>query len=118
MFPKLFATLILTGFIGTTAMLAHDPSQHKGTPTKGEVLSVAGDRIEVKTDKGVKTITLNDKTTFERGKAKASVSDCKKGDRVAVLGTTLASGEIVAKEVLLASGAPATGQKHDQSHKH
>ena len=118
MFRKLFATLILAGFVGTTAMMAHDPSQHKGTPTKGEVISIAGDRIEVRTDKGVKTITLNDKTTFERGKAKASVSDFKKGDRIAVLGTTLASGEIVAKEVLLDTGTPAAGQKHDQSHKH
>lgn len=117
MFQKLFATLILTGFIGTTVVMAHDPSQHKGTPTKGEVLSVTGDRIEVKTDKGVTTITLNDKTTFERGKAKVSVSDFKKGDRVVVLGTTLASGEIVAKEVLLDAGVPAAGQKHDQAHK-
>jgi ribosomal protein S1 len=118
MLRKLFATLILTGFIGTTVMMAHDPSQHKGTPSKGEVISIAGDRMEVKTDKGVKTVVLNDKTSFERGKAKAAASDFKKGDRVAVLGTTLASGEIVAKEVLLDTGAPAAGQKHDSSHKH
>lgn len=118
MFRSLFATLILAGFVGTTLMMAHDPSQHKGTPTRGEVTSIVGDRMEVKTAKGVKTVVLNEKTTFERGKAKATVSDFKKGDRVAVLGTTLASGEIVAKEVLLDTGAPATGQKHDPSHKH
>jgi len=118
MFRKLFATLVLTGFVGAAVVMAHDPSQHKGTPTKGEVLSIAGDRIEVKTDKGVKTIALNDKTTFERGKVKASLSDFKKGDRVAILGTTLASGEIIAKEVLLDTSAPAAGQKRDQGHKH
>ncbi len=50
MFQKLFATLILTWFMGTAVLAAHDPSQHKGTPTKGEVVSIAGDRIEVKTD--------------------------------------------------------------------
>jgi len=71
MFHKLFATLVLTGLVGAIAVMAHDPSQHKGTPTKGEVLSIANDRIEVKTDKGVKTITVNGKTTFERGKNKA-----------------------------------------------
>lgn len=118
MFQKLLATLILTGFMGAAVLMGHDPSQHKGTPTKGEVVSIAGDRIQVKTDKGMKTIILNDKTTFERGKAKASLSDFKKGDRVAILGTTLASGEIVAREVLLDSAAPASGQKHDQAHKH
>lgn len=118
MFHKLFAMLILTGFMGAAVVMAHDPSQHKGTPTKGEVLSIADDRIEVKTDKGVKTITVNDKTTFERGKTKASLSDFKKGDRVAVLGTTLASGEFIAKEVLLDNSAPAAAPKHDPSHKH
>jgi len=118
MFQKLFATLLLTGFMGAAVLMAHDPSQHKGTATKGEVVSIAGDRIQVKTDKGMKTITLNDKTTFERGKAKASLSDFKKGDRVAIFGTTLASGEIVAKEVLLDAGAPTAAPKHDQAHKH
>lgn len=118
MFQKLFATLILTGFMGTAVLSAHDSNQHKGTPTKGQVVSIAGDRIEVKTDKGVKRITLNDKTTFERGKAKASLLDFKKGDRVAILGTSLASGEIVAKEVLLDTGTATHGQKRDQAHKH
>jgi len=118
MFQKLFATLLLTGFMGTAVLMAHDPSQHKGTPTKGEVMSVAGDRIEVKTDKGVKTITVTDKTTFERGKVKASLSEFRKGDRVAIFGTTLASGEIVAKEVLLETGAPTAAPKHEQGHKH
>lgn len=118
MFQKLLATSILTGFMGAAVLMAHDPSQHKGTPTKGEVVSITGDRIQVKTEKGMKTIILNDKTTFERGKAKASLSDFKKGDRVAILGTTLTSGEIVAREVLLDSAVAASGQKHDQGHKH
>lgn len=118
MFQKLFASVILTGFMGAAVLMAHDPSQHKGTPTKGEVVSIAGDRIQVKTDKGMKTVILNDKTTFERGKAKASPSDFKKGDRVAILGTTLASGEIVAREVLLDSAVPTSDQKHNPAHKH
>ncbi len=118
MLKKLLATLMLTGFMGVAVMMAHDPSQHKGTPTKGEVVSIAGERIELKTDKGVKTIALNDKTTFERGKAKASLSDFKKGDRVAIMGTTLASGEIVAREVLLDTGAAAPGKKRAQAHPH
>lgn len=118
MFHKLLATLILTGFMGAAVVWAHDPSQHKGTPTKGEVLSIAADRIEVKTDKGVKAITVNGKTTFERGKTKTSLSGFKKGDRVAVFGTTLASGEIIAKEVLLDNSAPAAAPKHGPNQKH
>ncbi len=118
MFHKLFATLILTGFMGAAVVTAHDPSQHRGTPTKGEVLSIAADRIEVKTDKGVETITVNGKTTFERGKTKTSLSGFKKGDRVAVFGTTLASGEFIAKEVLLDNSAPAAAVKHGPSQKH
>lgn len=118
MFQKLIAMLILTGIMGAAIVSAHDPSQHKGTPTKGEVLSIANDRIELKTDKGVKTITVNGKTTFERGKTKASLSGFKRGDRVTVFGTTLASGEFVAKEVLLDNTAPATAPEHDPSHKH
>jgi uncharacterized NAD-dependent epimerase/dehydratase family protein len=118
MLQKLFATLILTGFMGATVVLAHDPSQHKGKPTKGVVQSIAGDRIELKMDKGVKTVSLNEKTTYERGKVKAALSDFKKGDRVAVFGTALASGEIVAKEILLDASAPTAAPKHDQSHKH
>ncbi|MEZ5398773.1 MAG: DUF5666 domain-containing protein [Bryobacteraceae bacterium] len=118
MFQKLFGALILAGFVGAVVLMAHDPSQHKGTPTKGEVVSIAGDRIQVKTDKGMKTVTLNGKTTFERGKAKASLSDFKKGDRVDIRGTTLASGEIVATEVLLDATVPMSGKTHDQGHKH
>jgi len=117
MFRRLFTTLILTGTVGTAIMLAHDPSQHKGATTKGEVLSIAGARMGLKTDKGVKTVALDGKTRFERGKTKASLSDFKKGDRVAIFGTTLASGEIVAKEVLLDSDAPTAVPKHDQDHR-
>ena len=118
MFSRLFTTLILTGIFGAAVIMAHDPSQHKGTPTKGEVLSIAGNRIELKTEKGVKTVALDEKVAYERGKAKASLSDFKKGDRVAIFGTTLASGEIVAKEVFLDAGATTAGPKHDQAHKH
>jgi hypothetical protein len=102
MFSRLFTTLILTGIFGTAVIMAHDPSQHKGTPTKGEVLSIAGSRIELKTEKGVKTVALDDKTAYERG----------------IFGTTLASGEIVAKEVFLDAGATTAAPKHDQAHKH
>jgi hypothetical protein len=118
MFRRVFTTLILTGAVAMAVMMAHDPSQHKGTATKGEVLSIVGSRMDLKTDKGVKTVALDEKTKFERGNAKASLSDFKKGDRVAILGTTLASGEIVAKEVLLDVGAPTAAPKHDQGHKH
>lgn len=118
MLQKQFATLILTCIMGAGVSMAHDPSQHKGTPTKGEILSISGGKIQVKTEAGVKTVSVNEKTTFERGKAKTSLSDFKKGDRVAIMGTTLATGEIVAREVLLDAGASTPSDKHEPAHKH
>ena len=96
-----FLTLLCAGFFATFVAGAHDPAKHKGKPTRGEVVSVAGDRIELKTAGGMKTVTITDKTRFERGDQPAARSDVKIGDHLTVYGTTLATGELVAREVLL-----------------
>ena len=106
---KTAALSLFLGMLMPFVAGAHDPSKHKGKPTKGEVVSVANDRIEVKTATGTKTFTLTDKTKFERGEQAATRADLKKGDPVTVFGTTLASGEVVAREVLV--GKPG-GHKH------
>jgi len=99
--PALFLSLLITPL----ALPAHDPSQHKGRATTGEIASMAPDRLELKTATGVKTVTFNDKTKVERGDQVVRPSDLKKGDQVMVYGTTLATGELVSKEILITTGS-------------
>jgi len=110
MYSRLLATVLFLGLAVPTSAWAHDPSKHKGKATQGEVVSVAGDRMELKTAKGVKVVTLTDQTKFEHGDQKMTKADLKKGDKVKVIGTTLASGEIAAQEVLM------TGSEAKESH--
>jgi len=116
------ATLFLAGFIVPFSANGHDPSQHKGRATKGEVVSVANDRLELKTAAGVKTVLITEKTKFERGDRAAALADLKKGESITVMGTTLASGEVAAREVLLkpsvARGSQPAGHKEKAGHKH
>jgi hypothetical protein len=56
MVSRLWATLLFLGLIVVPASAwAHNPSKHKGKATQGEVLSVSGDGIELKTATGTKT---------------------------------------------------------------
>ena len=111
MLPRAFGCVVLAGFLATAgALLAHDKSLHKGRATEGQVVSVVGDRLDLKTAQGLKKVTLTEKTKFERGDKAAARADLKRGEKVTVFGTTLATGEIVANEVLAAS--PQTGAVH------
>lgn len=116
MYSRLLAVLLVLGLAMPFRAWAHDPSKHKGKATQGEVVSIAGDRIELKTAKGVKRVNLTDQTKFEHGDQKMTKEDLKQGDKVKVIGTTLASGEIVAQEVLMtgpqAHGAHQKGSEH------
>jgi len=104
MHRKIIATLFIAGLMVPFSADGHDPSKHKGKATKGEVVSVASDRLELRTADGVKTVLITEKTKFERGDRAAALADIKKGESVTVIGTTLASGEVAAREVLLGSG--------------
>lgn len=79
---------------------AHDASKHKGKPTMGEIASIADGKISLKTEEGVKTIKVNEETAILDGEAKMDLSKLAVGDDVTVHGTTLANGEIVAKEIM------------------
>jgi len=100
-----FATLFLIGLATAAVLNAHDPSKHKGRPTKGEIVSISEDRLELKTDKGTTKVLLTEKPKIERGDTVSSIADLKKGQQVTVFGTTLASGEVVAREIVVAGGA-------------
>ncbi len=103
---RLICVLALLAWMAPLSLLAHDPSKHKGKPTAGEIVSVTKDRLEIKTATGTKAVTLNEKTKVEHGNQAATAADLKKGDHVTVFGTTLATGELVAREVLIGK-APA-----------
>ena len=117
MLRRAFGFVVLAGVLATAGtLLAHDKSLHKGRPTDGEVVTVVANRLDLKTAQGIKKVTLTEKTTFERGDKAAARADLKKGDKVTVFGTTLATGEIVANEVLLAAPGSAAAQQHKSGH--
>ena len=96
---------IISGFLGVLFMAglaaAHEQSLHKGHPTEGEVVSVSGERLKLKTSKGTVLVTVSETTRFERGAGEATRKDFHQGDHVSVFGTTLASGELVAREIII-----------------
>jgi hypothetical protein len=117
MLPRAFGSVVLVGLLATAgALLAHDKSLHKGRPTEGQVVSVVGDRLDLKTAQGLKKVTLTEETKFERGDKAAARADLKKGEQVTVFGTTLATGEIVGNEVLLATPRTGATQQHKEGH--
>lgn len=114
-----FVRLWLLAPVGAGVTMAHDPSKHRGKPWKGEVVSVEKERFQLKTDDGLRTITITEKTTFERGNDHVKLGELKKGARVSVFGTILASGEeMVAREVLLDELPAHAPSAHEQGHTH
>lgn len=97
------------GILTAASMVAHDASKHKGKPVKGEVVSMADDRFEVKTETGVVPVKTSSKTKFEHGNAAVDRTHVAKGARVSVFGTKLPSGEMVAREVLIGNAGDHAG---------
>lgn len=98
---KTLMTMLTAVALTAGSAFAHDASKHKGKPIKGEVVSSAGDRFEVKTESGLVPVTFSSKAKFEHGNATVDKTHVKKGIHVSVFGTKLPSGEMVAREVLI-----------------
>ncbi len=96
---------------------AHEQSLHKGRPTEGQVVSISKDGLVIQTAKGNVSVTLSDSTTVERDDEKVTRDAIHTGDHVAAFGTTLATGELVAREIVI-RGPRAheghTGGQHDE----
>lgn len=107
---------ILSVFALSTGLMAHDAKLHKGNATDGEVVSVTPAAIVLKTSKGNITATINKETKFEMGDQKVDLNHFKKGDKVSVIGTKLASGELVAKEVVMPGTTTKPAAKADHKH--
>jgi hypothetical protein len=102
---KLLAALTLAvTCLTTTPAFAHDQSQHKGQATEGEIVSAQPGRFVMKTASGEKTVSFDDKTKIEVGDEAGKREDLEHGARVAVFGTKLPGGEIVAKEIVVLGG--------------
>lgn len=112
---RMIALLFAASLTVPGAALAHDASKHKGKPIHGEVVSVTKDNIELKTTTGTVPVTFSSKTKFEHGNAVVDRTHVTKGAQVAVFGTKLPTGVMVAREVLIGGGepqeAPATTTK-------
>jgi hypothetical protein len=109
----LFSVLIV-GLLAATLASAHDISLHKGSATQGEIVSVEGEKMVVKTATGPVTVSFSGKTKYEHGNQTVTKSHLKAGDKVAVFGTKLASGEVVAREILI---NPPAADSHHADHK-
>src|SRR5262245_3760075 len=108
---KTSVMLLFLALLVPSAARAHDPSKHKGKGVQGEIVSIENDRIELKTSTGLKVVKLDDKTNLEHGNQKMAKEDLKKGNQIKVIGTTLASGEIVAREVLMTGADDHSARK-------
>jgi len=108
---KGIAFVLLAGSLAA----AHEQSLHKGRATEGEVVSVSKDGLVMQTAKGNVSVTLSDSTTVERGDEKVLRDAIHAGDHVSVFGTTLATGELVAREIVI-GGAHDHGSHTDGHH--
>ena len=102
----LLAVALVAICLATPSASAHDQSLHKGKPTEGEIISVAPDYFVLKAVDGEKKVATSQITSIEIGDAKGSLSDLKSGARVAVFGTKLPGGRIVAKEIIVQRDGP------------
>ena len=109
---------VLAGSLGTFMLSAHDAKLHKGKATDGEVVSVTGNTMVMKTAKGNVNVTLNKDTKFEMGEQAVDVSHFMKGSKVSVIGTKLATGELVAKEVIMPMAKTKAADHAEAEHKH
>ena len=110
--------VLLAGLMGASILSAHDQKLHKGNATQGEIVSMEGNNVVMKTATGNVKVVLNKDTKYEMGEKTVDLSHFKKGDKIGVIGTKLASGELVAKEILMTM-APAKAAAHaEAAHKH
>lgn len=88
---------------------AHTGHAHK---VMGTIASVHDTHLEVKTTDGkVVTITLDGKTVFRQGKAKADMTILKVGERVVVEGLQPDGAKTLTARSVQMAAAPATAKK-------
>ena len=99
-----------------TPVWAHDKSLHEGKGTRGRIETVTADRVTLRTDAGTVVVTLNDATKVEHDENVVARDTLRPGAQVAVFGTKLPGGEVVAKEILLETEAEPAKRHDGHSH--
>jgi hypothetical protein len=115
---KLKVTVAIAALMSASALFAHDAKLHAGDATEGQIVSIAGNNVVMKTAKGDVKVTLNKDTKYEMGDQAVDVNHFKKGNKIAVIGTKLATGEIVAKEMIMPMASTKGAAKAEGDHKH
>lgn len=119
MFIRGLQAFLLTAVLCLSPLRAHDAKLHKGNATPGEIVSIAGSTVVVKTAKATLNVVVDKDTKFEMGDQVVDLSHFKAGDKVTVIGTKLATGELAAKEVVMTMApakAKAKAAAHDEAH--
>ena len=115
-------TMLVASSMAVSTLSAHDAKLHKGKATDGEVVSIDAAKMVVKTAKGNVNVTLNKDTKYEMGDQAVDASHFMKGSKVSVIGTKLANGNLVAKEVIMsmagAKDAAKPAARAEGDHKH
>ena len=104
---RCFAVLSLIALSIPGVALAAGSRKPKEEKTKGEIVSVGEDRLQLKTKKATVTVLLTQKPRIVMQGAEMSPAALKQGVRVTVLGAAQPSGEIVAREIQLPAPAGA-----------
>src|SRR5207244_9566545 len=111
---RIIGTGIAVVLLAAGVSAAHEQSLHKGRPTEGEVVSVSEDGLVMQTGKGKVSLTFSNSTTVERGDEKVLRDAIHAGDHISVFGTTLATGEVVAREIVI--GGSHGHESHTGAH--
>lgn len=96
-----FALIAMAALLLPAGATAAGPKKPKDPETKGEIVQVADDRLELKSKQGKVTVLLSQKPRISMGEAEVSVSTLQRGMKVTVVGPVEGSGEIVAREIRL-----------------
>lgn len=104
---RCFAVLSLIALLIPGMALAAGSGKPKEEKTKGEIVSVGEDRLQLKTKRATVTVLLTQKPRIVMRGAEMSPAALKQGVKVTVLGVVQSSGEIVAREIQLPAPAAA-----------
>lgn len=113
---RYFAVLSLIALSIPGVALAADSGKPKEEKTKGEIISVGEDRLQLKTKKATITVLLTQKSRIVMQGAEMSPAALKQGVRVTVLGAAQPSGEILAREIQLPGHAAAVQMPMPSGH--
>ena len=103
----IFGAILAALLAMPVAARAHEGHAHK---VLGTVAALTANTFDMKTPEGkVVTVTLNQKTTFARGKQKVDATAIKVGERVVVV--VASEKDMIATSVTMAAPTPVTARK-------